>query len=180
VVNGHLQDGLGRGLGHVLDACAALWAGHNERPVRAAVQHDGKVRFPPQVQALHEVHLVHAATLGARLLGHQVLAQHLRRELARLAGARHQMHATVKPVEELPQAAPPRQHLRLDHQVAAAPRSVRALRLRGRGGHRAKGHWHAVLLHEPHANVLVHVEKTALTVAGKGLQGAVAKQGGPR
>jgi len=74
-------------LGDGLDVHAALGAGNQNRATGGAVHEDGEVELAGDVQGLGHHHCLDGHTLRGGLLGDQVVAEHLLRDVTDNRGA---------------------------------------------------------------------------------------------
>lgn len=82
-----------------LDIGAALGGRKQHGAARLAVQHDAEVQLATNVLALGDQHLRDHLALGARLLGHEPLAEHQARQSLDLLGASIATTSTYQPSE---------------------------------------------------------------------------------
>ena len=120
-VDGDLDDLVGKLLGEIFDARAALAARDDERTAAASVQEDGKVLFVLELHLLRDVEAVDGLALRSRLLRDENLADHLLGEaldLLRFAD----VDASLEAVLEGAQAATSRENLALHDDLRSEAR----------------------------------------------------------
>jgi hypothetical protein len=93
-------DCVGVGLGHFLDLHAALDGGDDGRPLAVAVEDEGEVDLAHNVNSLVDQHCVHLQALLGGLVGHQVVPQHLHRQVAHFLGSLHDLHSALEAAAE--------------------------------------------------------------------------------
>ena len=126
-----------------------------------AVDQNSQIKFFLDRQRLFNQQPAHDAALGAGLMRHQLHAQHLVGEIARLAHRLGDLHAAAF-------AASAGMNLRLDHHAGRAgveQFSGRGLGFFPRSRHRPARHGHTILLKNSFCLVLMNFHNDALCIA---------------
>ena len=115
----HREDLLRGVLGDFFDVHAAFGAGDDDRSGGGAVEEDGEVEFALDVDGFTDEHLADFLALGAGLVGHEDLTEHVGGEFLGFSGSVTEVNAAFETVLKGTLTAAARMDLGFDHDFSA-------------------------------------------------------------